>query len=125
MEIIQFGGTKKEQTELAQLVLSGEKYATSSLKELQKIEGNLASQVGDLWEIRDGENKQVCLVEVTEVYNKPFGEIEEAFAVAEGDGTYINWFNIHNKYYGEKLKNYGVSLDKETILECVFFKVKK
>ena len=83
MEIIQFGGTKKEQTELAQLVLSGEKYATSSLKELQKIEGNLASQVGDLWEIRDGENKQVCLVEVTEVYNKPFGEIEEAFAVAE------------------------------------------
>ena len=36
MKIIQFGGTKKEQTELGKLVLSSEKIATSSLKELQR-----------------------------------------------------------------------------------------
>ena len=104
MEIIQFGGTKKEQTELAQLVLSGEKYATSSLKELQKIEGNLASQVGDLWEIRDGEHpiakcsqeyiddkdsKEILLIDKkgTEFHITPIDKTHIKFQQVSKDGT--------------------------------------
>lgn len=121
MKIIQFGGTKEEQKYLAKLVVSGEKIATSSLVVFQEMNQTKETIVGERWSIQDGENKEYCQVVVTEVYQKPFGEIDETFACDEGDGSFENWYDIHFNYYECLLKKVGLTLTKETLLECVYF----
>lgn len=114
---VKFGGTVEEQDYLAQLVLQGEKIATSSLYEITLKHTN----VGEVWEIIDSKNRKIAMVEVTKVQQRKFKEIDEAFAQEEGDQTYRNWYEIHWNYYGEILKNRGAQITEETVLECVWF----
>lgn len=118
--IIQFGGTHEEQTELANLVKIGEKTATSSLVEIQQKED--LTQIGDIWEIHDGKNHFICFVEVENVVFKKFSEVDEEFALLEGDGSLKNWTRIHHSYYSFLLEKIGKQLSSETLLECVYFK---
>lgn len=122
MEVIKFGGTKEEQTYLADLVLRGEKNATSSLKILQNFTDRKATKIGDIWQIRNGLNEDICVVEVIEVDVILFGDIDEVFAIQEGDGTFDNWYDIHFNYYSKQLLIYELLLTNETELECVWFK---
>ena len=98
-------------------MLNGEKTATSRLSELAE-ESNL---VGEIWSIRNSKDVEVCRVEVVDIRRVPFGDVDEAFALLEGDGSYDNWYEIHHKYYGELLQREGLVLDDETMLECVYF----
>lgn len=122
MEIIQFGGTKEEQTELAELVLNSEKKATSSLKILQDLGLTKESRVGDMWSICDGEGIELCRTVVEKVEIRLFGQVDEAFAILEGDGSFINWYEIHFNYYKMLLERHGLELTNETELECVYFR---
>lgn len=118
--IIQFGGTEEEQNELANLVKIGEKTATSSLVEIQQEED--LTQIGDIWKIHDGKSRFICFVEVENVVLKKFSEIDEEFALLEGDGSLKNWTRIHHSYYSFLLEKVGKQLSSETFLECVYFK---
>lgn len=118
--IIQFGGTQEEQTELANLVEIGEKTATSSLVEIKQEED--LTQIGDIWEIHDGKNHFICFVEVENVVFKKFSEVDEEFALLEGDGSLENWTRIHHSYYSFLLEKIGKKLNSETLLECIYFK---
>lgn len=122
MEVIKFGGTSEEQTYLADLVLKGEKTATSSLKILQNLTDKKATKVGDIWQIKNGLNEDICVVEVIRVDVILFGDIDETFAIYEGDGTLANWYDIHFNYYSKLLSSYEHLLINETELECVWFK---
>lgn len=116
---VRFGGTIEEQNELSQLVLIGEKVATSSLLELKK-EKDLTS-VGDIWQIQDGFKQDICMVKVSEVEIKKFKDITEDFAIKEGDGSFNNWLEIHKNYYSFLLNKNGKLLEDTTLLECVYF----
>lgn len=116
---VKFGGTVEEQNELATLVSIGEKTATSSLFEL-KIEREL-SCIGDIWEINNGLDQQLCRVQVISVEVVKFGDVTEEFAKAEGDGTFQNWLDIHTRYYSLLLEQHNKKLTKDTLLECVYF----
>ena len=118
--MIQFGGTHEEQSELANLVEIGEKTATSSLVEIKQEED--LTQIGDIWEIHDGKNHFICFVEVENVVFKKFSEVDEEFALLEGDGSLKNWTQIHHSYYSFLLEKIGKQLSSETLLECVYFK---
>lgn len=122
MEVIKFGGTSEEQTYLADLVLKGEKTATSSLKILQNLTAKKATKVGDIWQIKNGLNEDICVVEVIRIDVILFGDIDETFAIYEGGGTLANWYDIHFNYYSKLLSSYELLLTNETELECVWFK---
>lgn len=122
MEIIQFGGTKEEQTELAELVLNGVKTASSSLKILQDLGIAKESRVGDMWSICDGEGIELCRTVIEKVETRLFGEVDEAFAILEGDGSFSNWYKIHFNYYKMLLSKHSLELTDETDLECVYFR---
>lgn len=119
MTEVKFGGTSEEQNELSQLVLIGDKTATSSLLEL-KTKKNITHK-DDIWKILNGSNEYVCTVRVIKVENKEFQEITEEFAIKEGDGTFKNWLDIHSNYYSFLLKKIGKELTETTLLECVYF----
>lgn len=116
---VKFGGTKKEQDELARLVLMNEKVATSSLIEIQSE--NELTNIGDIWQICNGSNQFVCEVKVIDVIVRSFEQIDEIFAIQEGDGSLENWLNIHEAYYSFQLEKIGRKLSKKTRLECVYF----
>lgn len=118
---VKFGGTEKEQNELAKKVITGEKTATSSLMYLQEIGKVSQTSIGDIWIIEDGSGNPKAKVKVTKVEPISFGKITEEFALLEGDGSYQNWYDIHHAYYGDVMKKYGQILTDETILECVYF----
>lgn len=118
---VRFGGTRKEQDELAELVLNYEKVATSSLVDIQ-LESEL-TKIGDIWQIYNGSDEFVCEVEVISVVIKEFAQIDEEFAIKEGDGSLSNWLTIHEAYYSSQLQESGKILSKDTRLECVYFKL--
>ncbi|WP_314208399.1 ASCH domain-containing protein [Vagococcus salmoninarum] len=120
-EIVAFGSSESEQTDLAQLVLQGVKVATSSLAELYPLRQQPLTQVGDIWQIQDGQQRVICYVQVTNVLEQPFGKIDSTFALEEGDGSYANWHQIHETYYASLLKKYGRTLTSQTPLICTWF----
>ncbi|MGM0125760.1 hypothetical protein IGI37_003161 [Enterococcus sp. AZ194] len=122
MQEVKFGGTAREQDELARLVNSGEKVATSTLKFFQEQGLSAPSYVGDKWAIMNSQDKPICSVEVTQVLSRSFGEVDEAFAKAEGDGSLENWQTIHANYYGQLLLEHQQKLTEATLLECIYFR---
>jgi uncharacterized protein YhfF len=118
---VKFGGTAKEQDELAEKVLKGEKSATSSLLYLQEIGEVSGTNVGDIWLIENSTGQSQAKVKVSNVAYVPFGEVKEHFALLEGDGSFQNWYQIHKEYYGSLLEKYGKELTDDTVLECVYF----
>lgn len=123
MALVKFGSTKEEQTRLANLVLLGKKTATSSLVSLQRIKELPPTQVGDIWGILNGEDSGICTVKVTQVEQRNWENIGEAFAKDEGDDSLQQWTFIHEPYYRSLLKEYYLTLLPSTLLECVYFEL--
>lgn len=106
---VKFGGTSKEQDELAGLVEQGVKVATSSLKFFQNEGLAIPTSIGDKWAIENSLGELVCLVEVTAVCYRSFGSFDR-------------WYSIHSVYYSHLLNKHKQELTDQTILECVYFK---
>ena len=119
---IKFSEKEEEQDQLARLVDSGIKVATSSLLYLQEIGVKEPTKVGERWGIQDSQNKVVCEVEVESVTINTFSSITNDFAIKEGDQNFQNWYDIHWEYYSTVLSQYNKRLTDTTELECVYFK---
>lgn len=93
-----FGDTERQADELAKLVLDGVKTATCS-----NLDGEGIPQPGDLFVVVDGKNEPVCAIELTRVDMKPFDQVDEAHALAEGEGdkTLAYWRREHQRFFEE------------------------
>ena len=123
MQQIKFGKEKEEIDQLAQQVLSGEKTATSSLLDYYQLNLKKMSQVGDYMAILDSEDKEVTIVQIEKIEIVRMKDIDEVFAIEEGDGSLTNWLEIHTKYYSEQLRKIGKELTGNTKLVCEWFKI--
>ena len=124
-EVLSFGNSEEMANQLAELVLVGEKTATSSLVELAEQRQVPQAKVGDYYLLVDGSKKIRAIVETTKVEEIPFGEIDEVFALAEGDGSLLNWQQIHQLYYSQQLAAIQRELSPTTLLCCQWFTVKE
>ncbi len=122
MKRIKFGSHEIEQSYLADLVNKNIKTATSSLNYYNLKNPEQKSILGEIWEIYNGLNEFICSVKVTEVSILKFSEVDEEFAIAEGDGSFENWYTIHYDYYSEQLEKEGINFSQDIELECVYFK---
>jgi uncharacterized protein YhfF len=99
-------------------VLSGEKVATSSLA----ADYPVPPRPGDHAVVTELDGTPRAVIEYVSVGRMRFGEADEAFARAEGDGTLENWLAIHRRYYGTRCAAHGTVLDDDTELMRMFFR---
>lgn len=99
-----FGYESETQDKLAQLVLKGEKTATSSLYCLYDLENERLPEVNDINVILDSEENEICVTKTTKVYKVPFNEVteEHAFKEGEGDKSLDYWKNVHKEFFMEE-----------------------
>lgn len=102
------------QNDLAQLVLKGEKTATTSLYSLYDLENERIPQVGDINVILDGNSNEVCVTVNTKVYSLPFKEISEEYAYKEGEGdkSLEYWKKVHKNFFVKEAEgNFDESME--------------
>ncbi len=99
-----FGYEEEIQDRLAELVLKGEKKATTSLYCLYDLENERLPQVGDVNIILNSKEEEVCATVNTKVYRIPFKDItkEYAFREGEGDKSLEYWQQVHIKFFMEE-----------------------
>ena len=101
--------------ELADLVLCGEKTATSSAYELYKLENEPLPQAGSFDVILDSQDRAVCIVEITKVSVLPFNQVsaDHAFKEGEGDKSLAYWQQVHQAFFTECLEEAGLEFSQE------------
>ncbi|VXC78302.1 RNA-binding protein [Enterobacterales bacterium 8AC] len=93
-----FGDTEQQADELAKLVLDGVKTATCS-----NLDGEGIPQPGDVFVVVDGKNEPVCAIELTRVSMSTYDQVDEAHAMAEGEGdrSLAYWRKEHQRFFEE------------------------
>jgi uncharacterized protein YhfF len=101
-------------TELAALVLTGTKRATTGLLQEYMAEGEPLPQPGDLWIVTDGTGGPVCVTRTTSVEQRRYADVDEAFAFDEGesDKTLAGWRRAHAWHFD----SIGHPVDDDTLL---------
>ena len=113
-----FGYDEEMQDRLAQLVLKGDKRATTSLYCLYDLENERLPQVGDINIILDSREEEICVTVNTAVYRKPFKDITEEYAFREGEGdkSLKYWKDGHAAFFMEEMEG-KFTKDMEVVCE--------
>jgi uncharacterized protein YhfF len=115
-----FGDTKQMQTDLAQLVCSGQKCATASLARWYEEDETLPAP-GDLSIFVDGTGTPLGVIRTSFVDIAPFHTADAAFAAAEGegDGSLAYWVAEHIAFFTPELTAIGLafSTDMDVVFE--------
>ena len=109
----------------AHLVATGQKRATApSVAELA-LAGDPIPRVGDYAIVTDWTGHAIAVTRTVSVEIKKFGEIDEEFARAEGEGdlTLEWWRAAHRAYYENVLTGSQYKVDDDLEIACESFEV--
>lgn len=120
VEVFQFGD---DANALAELVVSGKKTATCSAYMLYEIENEPLPYIGQYAIVLDAADQTMAIIQTTEVTIQAMNEVSEVFALAEGEGTYKEWWDIHERFFGELLGSYQMSFAPNMNIVCERFTV--
>jgi len=104
-----FGGSPRVADELAALVVSGRKRATTSLLAEYEAEGESLPRVGQYSVVLDGEGAPACVIRTSDVTVKPFLAVDEAFARDEGEGDLSRgyWREVHRAFFSARSPDFS------------------
>ncbi len=104
-----FGSDPETADELLDLVLTGEKRATTGLHQEYVDEDEPLPQIGDLSILLDGASEPKALIRTEEVQIVPFSEVTEEQAAAEGEGdrTLDSWRQAHREFWSDQGAGFG------------------
>ncbi|GKV55822.1 RNA-binding protein [Sporosarcina sp. NCCP-2222] len=108
---------------LAQKVIIGQKTATCSAYVLYETENEPLPEVNEYSIILNSLEEPVAIIKTIEVTLTPFNEVNEEFALAEGEGTYEEWRLIHERFFKEALSTAGLPYSSEMLLVCERFEL--
>lgn len=94
-----FGDSPALSARLLGLIASGAKTATCGALAHYHEDGAALPDPGQIMLAMDHENRPALVYEVTEVAILPFRDIPEAFALAEGEGSFDDWRTGHIDYF--------------------------
>ncbi len=116
-----FGNDKKTANKLFDLVLAGDKIATSYLL-LKDTKLSKGFSVLTNWD----KTKKI-LVLTTNIYITTFNGISAEHASKEGEGnkSLDFWKNAHKKFFSKELKKYNLNFNENAKVVCEEFKVVK
>ena len=111
--------------QLAQLVLCGEKTATSSAYPLYEASGEPLPQAGTYDIVLDSRNQAVCVIRTTKVTLVPFCQVsaQHAFKEGEGDKSFAHWRAVHEHVFRLWLAEAHLSFDQNMLVVCEEFDV--
>ena len=113
----QFGDSPELADQVLALVLAGTKTATCGA--VEHYGGNEPlPEPGRRDVVLDGRGRPACVIETTSVLIQRFDQVDEAFALAEGEGPYAEWREAHIAYFG---RNGGYA--PGMLLACERFRV--
>lgn len=107
---------------LADLVLEGKKTATCSAYDLYDMEGESLPQAGEYSIVLNSQEAPLAVIQTESVEVCPMSEVSEAFALAEGEGDYREWWQAHKKFFTDILEEYDKSFSPDMLLVCERFK---
>jgi uncharacterized protein YhfF len=104
-----FGDSPGMADELAALVASGRKRATTSLLAEYEAEGEPLPRVGAYSVVLDGRGEPVCMIRTSEVAVRAFRDVDEAFAhdEVEGDLSLGYWREAHRSFFSRSLPHFS------------------
>lgn len=108
---------------LLELVMLGEKTATSSLYMLYNNEK--LPKEGEYNIILNSKNEAKCITKTTKVYLKKFGEVssEHAYKEGEGDKSLSYWNEVHERFFNECLASYNKKITLNDLVVCEEFEL--
>lgn len=111
--------------ELGALIAAGVKTATCSALWEWEADGEAIPAVGLLTVVLDGADQPLCIVETTEVTVRRYGDVDDAFADAEGEGdrSLRYWREAHWRFFSRSLRRIGREPTEEMPLVCERFGV--
>lgn len=120
-----FSNNRESARTLAELVLSGKKTATASLKAVNDIEPEKAPIDNGYSVVTNFEGEPLCVIQTTEIRHLPFNEVDAQFAFDEGEGdqTLPDWQDAHRAYFTREAAEYGFEFDEETVICCERFRL--
>lgn len=107
---------------LADLVVEGKKTATTSGFVFYELEKEPLPQAGEYYIVLDGQEKPVAVIQIQSVDVLPMNEVTEEFALAEGEGDYRFWWDAHETFFTELLKEYSIEFSPNMLVVCERFK---
>jgi uncharacterized protein YhfF len=122
---IRFGDTETMQTELADLVATGPKRATTSLLRWYGSGEEPMPAVGGYGVVVDGSGSARCVVRTTSVDVMPFADVDAVFAYDEGEGdrTLAWWRAAHRAFFEREGEQAGFAFVDEMDVVCERFAV--
>lgn len=110
---------------LVDLVLRGEKTATSSAYPLYEIENEPLPAVGKYNIILNSENRAICIIQTTKVYVEEFKKVskEHAFKEGEGDKSLAYWRKCHEEFFTMCMNTVNKEFSEDMKVVCEEFKV--
>lgn len=109
----QFGDSPELADALLALVLAGAKTATcGALRDYDDDDPAPAAGRRDV--VLDGQGRPACVIETESVLIQRFDQVDEAFALAEGEGPYDEWKEAHIAYFE---RNGGYAPDMMLVCE--------
>ncbi|MGM9951265.1 MAG: ASCH domain-containing protein, partial [Lysinibacillus sp.] len=118
-EAFQFG---EKADWLAELVIEGKKTATCSSYQEYQIENELIPKAGEYSIVLNSANTPVAIIEVESVEMYPLNEVPEDFALAEGEGTYQEWWDAHVNFFSRLFEQYNLEFKKDMLVVCERFR---
>jgi uncharacterized protein YhfF len=124
-EAFHFDDNEPSCSELAALVLSGEKRATTGLYWLLEALGKPLPRVGDLNVVTAWDGAPLCVIETTAVDVLAFEDVSAAFAAREGEGdaSLAYWRRVHWDFLGRECRRVGRAPDPRMPCVCEQFEL--
>lgn len=107
---------------LADLVVQGQKTATTSGHVFYEIEKEELPKIGDYSIVLNGLDEPVAIIEIESVEVTPMNMVSEEFALAEGEGDYTYWWDAHVAFLTHYLHEYELTFSPDMLVVCERFK---
>lgn len=106
---------------LAELVVEGKKTATTSGYVFYELEKEPLPEANEYYIVLDGKNEPAAIIQIRSVEVMPMNQVPEDFALAEGEGDYDFWWNAHERFFTELLKEYELEFSPDMPVVCERF----
>lgn len=130
LPIAEFGFPGPLRDRLVAAILAGAKTSTTGLLEEYRREATQVDEVGARELVVDSDGRGVAVIETTRVEVRRMGDVDLAFALAEGEGfeTVADWYDAHVRFFTspemvEALGDPPVTVDADTLVVCCWFRV--
>ncbi len=110
---------------LAELVLKGNKRATSSAFALYALDGEEPPKEGDYSIILDSKDQAVCIIRDVKVYVKRYCDIDPEYAAMEGEGNLSldYWRQVHEPFFRNDMSSCGLDFTEDMEVLCEEFEL--